>query len=164
LVESIFRQAGYTVSRLGRESQVHRLIQPGACEFLPDFLVWKQCGIAPPSFDLHHVLAIEAKYRADLRAYLRRFAAEDLEHARKSWPTAYFILVTDNSKGRSCFQVLHVADVDHNPQITTTDLHNTPMLNIYRSTVERHERIATRLFRALRRAPSVLPRTRLGEM
>ena len=41
-VESIFRRAGYTVSRVGRESQVHRLVKLGADEFLPDFLVRKR--------------------------------------------------------------------------------------------------------------------------
>ena len=42
LLEAIFRRAGYLVSRVGRESQLHRLVKIGVDEFLPDFLIRKQ--------------------------------------------------------------------------------------------------------------------------
>ncbi len=41
LIEGMFRRAGYQVSRIGRESQVERLVKIGPDEFLADFLVWK---------------------------------------------------------------------------------------------------------------------------
>lgn len=41
-VEAIFQRAGYSVSRVGRESQVQRLVKIGTDEFLPDFLIRKR--------------------------------------------------------------------------------------------------------------------------
>jgi hypothetical protein len=63
LVESILRQAGYTVSRLGRECQVQRLVKLGGHEFAPDFLVWKP-AVSSAARDLHQLLTVEVKYES----------------------------------------------------------------------------------------------------
>jgi hypothetical protein len=86
LVESILRRAGYQVSRLGRESQVHRLIKVGADEFLPDFLVWKPVSGDAMDRHLHRLLTVEVKYRANLIEFLRRHAPAVLAEIKEQWP------------------------------------------------------------------------------
>ncbi len=158
LVESIFRQAGYTVSRLGRESQVQRLMKIGADEFAPDFLVWKPVTSSPSTHDLHHLLTVEVKYRASLGEFLRRDAAVLFSETSRQWPGLYFILVTDAPEdGRSCFQAVCVRDYVSTADVpTTVDLHQLPALDIYRSTVEEHEVAACLPFAAIgsRRLPA----------
>jgi hypothetical protein len=151
LVESIFRQAGYTVSRLGRESQVQRLVKTGSDDFAPDFLVWKSVTSAGQVQDLHQLLTVEVKYRANLAEFLRRDAAELFADARRAWPGLYFVLVTDEpAAGRSCFQGVALREyVGSGGVPATVDLHELPTLGIYRSTVEEHEAAVRSLFAAL---------------
>ena len=151
LVESIFRQAGYTVSRLGRESQVQRLVKLGGDEFAPDFLVWKSVASSGAAHDLHQLLTVEVKYRANLVEFLRRDAAELFEDAKRAWPNLYFVLVTDEpDDGRSCFQAVALRDFEPAAGVPmTTDLHQLAVLDIYRRTVEEHEDLARTLFAAL---------------
>jgi hypothetical protein len=149
LAESIFRQAGYSVSRVGRESQVHRLVKIGSDEFTPDFLVWKPVTSANAASDLHRLLTVEVKYRANLAEFLRRDAMELFGDAKRAWPNLYFVLVTDQpAPGRSCFQAVALADFG-GAMSETIDLHQVTALDIYRSTVEQHEDVARRLFGAL---------------
>jgi hypothetical protein len=146
LVESIFRQAGYTVSRLGRESHVQRLVKVGADEFLPDFLMWKASD-EPGAAGLYRLLTVEAKYRADLGAYLRLEAVDCLSEAKTNWPDLYFVFVTDDPEdGRSCFQAVCLRDYTPGTEPVTVDLHRLPALDIYRGTVEQHEKLARALF------------------
>jgi hypothetical protein len=125
LVESIFRRAEYQVARLGRESQVQRLVQVGSSEFSPDFLIWKPADKADPH--LHRLLTIEVKYRANLREFLRNEAGQLLVETRERWPGLFFLLVTDRPEdGRSCFQVLVVRDYVLGVDPDTVDLHQLP--------------------------------------
>ena len=149
LVESIFHQHGYKVSRLGRESQVQRLINLNCDEFLPDFLVWKVAKGA--SSDRHRMLHIEAKYRANLRDFLRRYGVDMLSRARQRWPSLYFVFVTDAPEAhRSCFQAVWLHDYVPGSLPTTVDLHEIRDLGICRSTVTKHEAMVQNLFAALR--------------
>ena len=149
LVESIFRQAGYTVSRLGRESHVQRLVKVGADEFLPDFLMWKLAQ-EPEAAGLYRLITVEAKYRANLGAYLLQYAPQCFSEAKKSWPDLYFVFVTDDPEdGRSCFQVVCLQDYEPGTDPMTVDLHRVPDLRIFRTTVEEHEKFARALFTTL---------------
>jgi len=60
-VESILRQSGFKVSRLGRESQVQQLLKNGGSEFLPDFLIWKPADQSRDGLPLHRLLSVEVK-------------------------------------------------------------------------------------------------------
>jgi hypothetical protein len=133
LVESIFRQAGYTVSRLGRESQVQRLVKTGSDECAPDFLVWKPIPGSGAARDLHQLLTVEVKYRANLAEFLRRDAAGLFEETKRAWPNLHFVLVTDEpDDGRSCFQAVALRDFEPAARApVTTDLHQLAALDIY---------------------------------
>ena len=41
-VEAILRRAGYFVARVGRETQMPRLMKSGTDTYLPDLLAWRQ--------------------------------------------------------------------------------------------------------------------------
>ena len=149
LVESIFLRHGYKVSRLGRESQVQRLINLNCDEFLPDFLVWKVAKGA--SSDVHRMLHIEAKYRANLSDFLQRNGVDVLSRAQQRWPSLYFVFVTDvPAAHRSCFQAVWLHDYVPGSLPTTVDLHEIRDLGICRSTVIRHEVMVQNLFASLR--------------
>ena len=92
LVENIFHLAGYRVARLGRESDVQRLLKDGEDDFSPDFLVWKPVDGMPGAFWL---LNVEVKYRRDLADFFRFGGAEKLTQAKQRWPDLYFVFVTD---------------------------------------------------------------------
>ena len=145
LVETMFRRAGYAVSRSGRESQVERLFKNGRDEFLPDFMIRR--AVERPGSDrpLHQLIPIEVKYRYDISRFLKVEAREFFNHAR-SWPGLYLVLVTENPEGgRSCFQV-----VDGNSDTPrTSDLYAVPSLDIFRSTVLEYEDLGQKLFRLI---------------
>ena len=145
LVESIFRRAEYQVARLGRESQVQRLVQIGRTEFSPDFLVWKPADKADPS--LHRLLTIEVKYRSNLREFLRGEVDELVAEARDRWPELYYVLVTDKPEdGRSCFQVVAVRDYVAGKEAEAVDLQQLRELDIYPGNVRQHEGLVRELF------------------
>lgn len=147
LVESIFRQAGYQVSRLGRESHVQRLVKVGADEFLPDFLVWKPVEGSVAAGPVYRLLTIEAKYRANLHEFLRRDGDALFSSLQEHWPELYFIFVTDNpGNGRSCFQVVNLKAHVPGTEPTTVDLQQVRELDIYRKTIEEHEDVVRRIF------------------
>src|SRR5207253_5253565 len=81
-------------ARIGRESHVGRLVKEGADEFLPDFLAWKRAKGRDGESELHRLVPVEVKYRADLAEFLRRDGAEKFTPAKQQWPQLYFVLVT----------------------------------------------------------------------
>ena len=156
-VENILRRAGYRVSRLGRETQVQRLLKINDDEFLPDFLAWK--AVPSPGVDrrLHRLLMIEVKYRSSLAEYLRRDGHTVFAQVSEQWPELYFIFVTDHPvEGRSCFQVVDLATYAPGRPIITVDLHDVRDLDIFPSTVAEYESLVRSLF-SLLNGPSGLP-------
>jgi hypothetical protein len=149
-VESILRRAGYKVSRIGRENQVQQMLRTGISEFLPDFLIWKQAERMGGAASLNRVLSVEVKYRHDISEFLQRYGGEFLLDVIEQWPELYVILVTDNPEpGRSCFQVIDLRGYRPDAPLTTADLHDLPVLDIYRSTVEEYEGLVKQVFSLL---------------
>jgi hypothetical protein len=151
-VEAIFQRAGYLVSRVGRESQVQRLVKIGVDEFLPDFLVRKPVILGSGRRPLHRLIPMEVKYRYDVAGYLHKYGQRLFEKIAPAWPDLCVIFVTDNpGAGRSCFQVMDIAS----SQIAdTVDLHAVPDLDIYESTVREYESLVSGIFRLLDRRSS----------
>lgn len=146
-VESIFRRAGYKVSRLGRESQVQQMLRTGSSEFLPDFLVWKAVE-ANDAAPLARMFNVEVKYRRDLPKYLQRFGRGLLSDVVEQWRDLYVVLVTDDPEhGRSCFQVLNLRDREAG--LVPVNLWEVEELGIYRSTVEEYEELVKQVFSLL---------------
>jgi hypothetical protein len=146
-VESIFRRAGYKVSRLGRESQVQQMLKTGSSEFLPDFLVWKAVE-ANDAAPLARMFNVEVKYRRDLPKFLQRFAGGLLADVVEQWRDLYVVLVTDDPEhGRSCFQVLKLRDREAG--LVPVNLWEVEELGIYRSTVEEYEDLVKQVFSLL---------------
>jgi hypothetical protein len=152
LVESILRRAGYRVARVGRESHVHELVKVGPADFSPDFLLWKQIprdGAADSGL-LHRLLAVEVKYRSNLREFLRTRVDSLVEKIGDQWPELYCILVTDKPEdGRSCFQVLDMRNHAAGRVPVLTDLHKLPTLNIFKTTVQEYEALVKDIFALL---------------
>jgi hypothetical protein len=149
-VESILRRAGYKVSRIGRESQVQQMLRTGISEFLPDFLIWKQVDRAGGDASLNRVLSVEVKYRYDIPDFLQRYGGEFLLDVAEQWSELYVILVTDNPEPtRSCFQAIDLRGYHPDAPLTTADLHDLPVLDIYRSTVEEYEGLVKQVFSLL---------------
>ena len=147
LVEAVFKRAGYTVARVGRETQMPALVRTGRTEFMPDFVVWR--ALDEPSLGHHsyRLVAIEVKYRADLEGYLRRDSPSRTAEVAQQWPELYEIIVTDRpASGRSCFQVLHVSQLAQGTAPDPQDLHGVPGLDIYRKTVEEYEGLVREIF------------------
>ena len=149
-VENIFRQAGYKVSRLGRESQVQHLLKVGTDEFLPDFLVWKPIEKASSGRPLHRLLTVEVKYRSNIGEFLRRSGGELFSQIVEQWPELYVVFVTDNPhERRSCFQVVDLQQYTPDTPLTTMDLHEAGDLGIYKSAVEEYEGLVKQVFSLL---------------
>ncbi|HEV8531168.1 MAG TPA: hypothetical protein VGT00_07125 [Methylomirabilota bacterium] len=149
-VESIFRRAGYKVSRIGRESQVQQMLRTGISEFLPDFLVWKSVEQTGGATSLNRTLTVEVKYRYNIPEFLQRFGGDFLLDVAEQWPELYVILVTDNPEPhRSCFQAIDLRGYRPQALVTTSDLHALPTLDIYRSTVEEYEGLVKEVFSLL---------------
>jgi hypothetical protein len=143
-VEAIFRRAGYTVSRIGRESQVQRLIKIGTDEFLPDFLVRKPVGREKSDRPLHRLVPVEAKYRRDVTGFLRRYGKELFGRVSPHWPDLCFVFVTDSPEaGRSCFQLL---DLWHRDGFEPRDLETVADLDIFATTVREYEALVLQIF------------------
>jgi hypothetical protein len=150
-VESIFRRAGYRVSRSGRESQVQRMVKVGADEFLPDFLLQKPAGATPAGRRLRRLIPIEVKYRASVEEFLRSHGDELLVRLGEQWAELCIVFVTDRpSSGRSCFQVLNVTAARPGAPLATVDLHDVADLDIYLTTVQEYEALVRQIFPLLR--------------
>lgn len=150
-VETIFRRAGYRVSRAGRESQFQRLVKIGAEEFLPDFLLHKPAGATPAGRPLHRLIPVEVKYRASVEEFLRSHGDELLARLVEQWPELCVVFVTDHpASERSCFQVLDVAAARPGAPLTTVDLHYAHDFDIYLTTVQEYEGLVKQIFPLLR--------------
>lgn len=150
LVESIFRRAQYRVARAGRESQIPGLMQKGAAEFAPDFMVWREVEGARPDEHLHRLLMVEVKYRANPQEYFKTYFEPFIEAIRGSWPDLYCVIVTDNpDEGRSCFQVLAVKDCTPGQPPPLQDLQQRFPNDIYKTTVAEYENLVRQLFALL---------------
>ena len=144
LVEAIFRRAGYIVSRVGRESQVHRLVKIGGDEFLPDFLVRKAIHRDEAGRPLHRLMPLEVKYRRDVPVFLERWGRELFTKISAQWPEVAVVFVTDQPEAsRSCFQII---DVTMGRPSALQDLHSVKDLDIYESTVREYEMLVRQIF------------------
>lgn len=159
-VEAIFQRAGYRVSRVGRESQVQRLVKVGSDEFLPDFLIRKSLNRETGQRPLHKLIPVEVKYRHDVEWFLRRYGRDLFEKVAPAWPDLCVIFVTDNpAPGRSSFQVV---DLCGGWTPVTKDLHAVTDLDIYESTVREYERLVGEIFPLLGGKLSATPRIASG--
>jgi hypothetical protein len=151
-VEGIFRRAGYVVSRVGRESQVHRLVKIGSDDFLPDFLVRKEVRRDEAGRPLHRLLPLEVKYRHDIESFLDRYGREFFGRLSAQWPDLSVVFVTDHPEdGRSCFQIVDFS-VGTSPGLQ--DLHAVKDLEIYETTVREYESLVRQIFPLLERPGS----------
>src|SRR5262249_37961400 len=122
-VESIFRRAGYRVTRASREIETQRPLRIGADEFLPDFLLHKPAAEAPAGRLRHRLIPIEVKYRASVEEFLRNHGDELLVRLGAQWPALRLVFVTDQpAAGRSCFQVLDLAATPPAAPLASVDL------------------------------------------
>lgn len=156
-VESIFRRAGYRVSRAGRESQFQRPVKIGTDEFLPDFLLHKPAGATPAGRPLHRLIPVEVKYRASVEDFLRSHGDELLARLGEQWPELCLVFVTDHpASGRSCFQVLNVAAAQPGALLTTVDLHYVHDFDVYVTTAQEYEGLVRQIFPLLRLGAGVV--------
>lgn len=146
-VESILRQSGFKVSRLGRESQVQHLLKTGAGEFLPDFLIWKTADQSIDGVPLHRLLSVEVKYRSNVEEYLRRFGDALFSHVGEQWSELYLVFVTDHpAAGRSCFQVIDLRESSPDTPLGTIDLCEARAFGISKRVIDEHEGLVKELF------------------
>jgi hypothetical protein len=150
-VESIFRRAGYRVSRAGRESLKG--------EFLPDFLVRRAVDRPDGQRTLHQLVPVEVRYRRKLGVFLQERGAALVKRLAPHWPDLCFVFVTDEpDEGRSCFQVLDLgAD-----GVRTVDLHEVTELDIFRTTVQEYEALVRQVFVLLEWHAKHAPTRRVG--
>jgi hypothetical protein len=150
LVEAIFQRAGFRVTRVGRESQLARMVKVGADEFLPDLLlrrVTEPLAERPPP----RPIPVEVKYRASVEGFLGQHGDELLARVGERWPELCIVLVTDHpAPGRSCFQVLDLATTRSGAPLVSVDLHEVPELDIYPTTVQEYEGLVRQIFPLLR--------------
>ena len=161
LIEAVFKRAGYTVARVGRETQMPALVRTGRAEFMPGFVVWRPLDDPSLGHHSYRLVAIAVKYRADLEGYLRRESPSRTVEVAQQWPELYEIVVTDKpAGGQSCFQVLHVSQLAQGTAPAPRDLHSVPGLDIYRKTVEEYEGLVREIFPILgsRHVPAEEPR------
>lgn len=154
LVESILRQSGFKVARLGRESQVQALLKMGRSEFLPDFLVWKPVDNSPDGALLYRLLSVEVKYRTNVEDALICEGQKLISRAGKQWQELYLVFVTDHpALGRSKFQVLDPRQSASDTPLRTIDLHEVCVFEKSKSVIEEHESLVGPLFSQLSTAP-----------
>jgi hypothetical protein len=150
-VESIFRRAGYRVSRGGRDGQVARPVRVAADEFLPGFLVHKPSGETPAGRPLHRLIPVEVKYRVNVEDFLRSHGDEMVQALRAAWPKLCIVFVTDHpASGRSCFQVLDLAAAQPGAPLVTVDLHYVHDFDVYLTTAQEYEGLVRQIFPLLR--------------
>lgn len=148
-VENVFEQAGYRVSRVGRESHVQHMLKTGRSEFIPDFLAWKPAGRSADGSSLHRLLCIEVKYRSNIGAFLALHGPELLARVGHGWPDLQIVIVTDHpDPHRSCFQLVEVPAAP-GAAFGTVDLHGAPGLQIAKATCDEYEDLVRRTFAVL---------------
>jgi hypothetical protein len=149
-VEKILYDAGYTVCRSGRESQVQRLFMTGESEFLPDFFVWRAVEASRDGVPLHRLLSVEVKFRSNLQGFLRPSAVEPLLASAMHWPELYLVLVTDSpAQGRSCFQLLDLRGADPDTPLAPIDLFEVQVLGIQKAITDQYEPLLRQVFTSL---------------
>ncbi len=162
-VESILRESGFKVCRLGRESQMQQLLKTGGSEFVPDFLIWKPVDQSRDGMPLHRLLNVEVKYRSNVEEFLHRFGDELISHVGEQWRELYVVFVTDHpAAGRSCFQVLDLREHAPGAPLGTIDLHEAQAFGINKSIIEEHERLVGQLFLPLTMGALRRPLTKLS--
>jgi len=147
-VEAILRRAGYFVARVGRETQLPRLMKSGTDTYLPDLLAWRQENTGGEQGDtpLYRFVAVEVKYRWNPDDLLRRPVPLELADAHRQWPDFRVVLVTDHPpEGRSCFQVVRWNDAG---VAESEDLVNAG-LDIYQGTIDIFSALLKEVFRVL---------------
>ena len=156
LVESIFRRAGYRVSRADREGPPQRPVRIGADEFLPDFLLHKPAGETPMGRTRHRPIPIEVKYRPSVEEFLQSHGDELTAGLRARWPDMCLVFVTDRpASGRSCFQVLDPAAARPGEPLATVDLHYVQDFDVYLTTAREYEGLVRQIFPLLRLSPAL---------
>jgi hypothetical protein len=154
-VESIFRRAGYRVSRPGREGRGFRPVRVAADEFQPDLMLHKPAREAPTGRAPHHLVPVEVKFRSSVEEFLRSHGDELVGALRASWPALCIVFVTDHpAAGRSCFQVLDVAAARPGEPLTTIDLHYVHDFDVYLTTAQEYEGLVRQIFPLLRLSSS----------
>lgn len=152
LVESIFRRAGFKMTRFGRESDLRGMLMAGKDEdSAPDFFAVKEGLVGREERGVYHTFMIEVKYRANLSRDLaiRRHEGKDSLFAKSKgkWPNLFIIFVTDHPKeGRSCFQALELTSYEPGQPVKTIELHQIKQFEIYPNNVREHEGLAKKIF------------------
>jgi hypothetical protein len=150
-VEAMFQRAGFRVTRVGRESQLPRLVKVGADEFLPDFLIRRPAAEPVPERAAPKPIPVEVKYRASVEEFLGRHGGELRARVGERWPDLCVVLVTDRpAPGRSCFQVLDLSPAPPGAPLATVDLHQVPELDVYPTTAREYEGLVRQIFPLLR--------------
>ena len=151
LVEAMLQRAGFRVTRVGRESQLPRLVKVGGDEFLPDFVLRKPVAEAAPVGPPRKPIPVEVKYRASVEEFLGRHDDRLRARLEERWPDLCVVIVTDRPvEGRSCFQVLDLAPASPGAPLVTVDLHEVPVLDVYPTTVREYEGLVRQIFPLLR--------------
>jgi hypothetical protein len=131
LVEAVFTQAGYRVTRVGRETRVEEMLRLGSAGFTPDLMVSRPWADPNGGPGLHRQFAVEVKFRSSLDDFLRYEAEATLGPTADEWLELYFVLVTDRpGLGRSCFQVLDVGALASDGPLAMRDLQAVPQLDV----------------------------------
>ncbi len=146
LVESIFRRAGYEISRFTQEASPLRV---GREDFSPDIRVVRGSKDGKPREFL-----VEVKYRPAIEQYLsvenQRGDKSIFMMARQKWPNLHFVLVSDRPEpGRSCFQMVSLRSHEAGGALATVDLADAKELGLFRHNVEDHEELLRRIFALL---------------
>ena len=150
-VESIFRRAGYRVSRAGREGPTSHPVKLGADEFLPDFYLHKPAGETPAGRTRHRRIPIEVRYEARVEDFLGSHDDALAAALRAHWPELCLVFVTDHpATGRSCFQVLEMAAVRQGTPLGTVDLHYVHDFDVYLTTAQEYEALVRQIFPLVR--------------
>jgi hypothetical protein len=150
-VESIFRRAGYRVSRAGSESERERPVRIGEDEFLPDFLLHHRSSAAPAGRPRTRLLPIDVKYCPSVEVFLATHGEALLSGLRARWPELCLVLVTDRpGAGRSCFQVVNLPTTPPGAPLLAVDLHYVAEFDVYLTTVQEYDGLVRQIFPLLR--------------
>ena len=138
-VESVFRRARYTV-RPFRPSEF--ALRFGREHSSPNFA-------ASAAEGSEHEFLVEVTYRPSVEQFIalenQRRESSIFVLARRSWPSLYFVLVSDRPEpGRSCFQAIALAGAG--TPFRTVDLVELHELKIYQQNVEDHEQLLMSIF------------------
>lgn len=150
LVEAVLLESDYRVVRAGRESQVQATFGAVGDGHSADFVVWRQLEALSGGRPLHDVVVLEVKYRDQLERWLPHICEKLVRQRRERRSNLHIVLVTDRpGDGRSCFQLLRLADYTPGEPPVTQDLHEAD-LGIHAATIQKYEPYVQRMFAAVR--------------